>query len=412
MRAVWFGSADNATADAASTFFTPVTAAFQATWGTTRIQKAQVIGEAITLTKLYVYCGTAPGGSASWTYAIDDDNAATAASVTITAGATSGSWEGSAAVAANSFISIRATPSGTPATTADCWWWVEYETAGNYFLMLGGSNTAGSTTVTHFKTPCGVGAGTEMTTATDAEVVIPAAGTITRCTVGLDIDAGTAPDAYAVSVRLNDTSDNLTATCTADNLTATATGSLAVVAGDRITCKSVPTSTPSATSRVTTSLTIEPTVLGETWIGWGGSHAIGTGTSAVYDQTMGRGNNGWSATESTKYSKLPSYYLRNLYIKCNTAPGGVVVRTFTIMDNTAATALACTVTGAGTTGNNTADRVQLAGGGAPMSLRQVASATPVTSSARGGFVIEVPQGAAGHVVPRRDYRTSALLNDL
>lgn len=54
-----------------------------------------------------------------------------------------------------------------------------------------------------------------------------------------------------------------------------------------------------------------------------------------------------------------SHLIHNMYVRLATAPGGATSRTFTIYLNGVATAITVTIAGASTTGNNTANSINV-----------------------------------------------------
>ena len=128
------------------------------------------------------------------------------------------------------------------------------------------------------------------------------------------------------------------------------TNSVALAAGDTLTIRSVPNSSPTGGITPAFGIVFTPTNTGENFMGFGSASA--PSASAInYEQILGIGNQAWSATESGRYMMPGPCTLRGLHIKLGTAPGVGASRTFTIRKSTGDTALAVTISGASTTGS-------------------------------------------------------------
>src|SRR5258708_4928676 len=78
-----------------------------------------------------------------------------AAAVTISGANTTASWSGSVAISAASLVNMMAGVSGSPASSGDIFWIIEYTTAGNFYLMLANNYGTTTTTTTSYLMPCG-----------------------------------------------------------------------------------------------------------------------------------------------------------------------------------------------------------------------------------------------------------------
>ncbi len=390
MKCVWFGG-DNTAPSTSAAQYNFLVPCFTSSWNGTESQRQMPISEDITITKIQVIADTAPGTSKSYTYTIRDDGSDTSASVVLSDAETDDTWTGSVSVLANSVVSLKATPSGTPAAPTNVYWIIEYETGGQYFLMFGGSGQTAATGATNYSSPIGGNSTALATAATDLETLIPSGGTITKLTALLDGTAG-ASKSYDVSLRLNNSSDNLTVNIAgASEVIDTATGSVSVSAGDGIVIKIVPTGTPTA-RRVSYCMTVAPTTNGECFFGFGSAAAPST-TATNYEQLIGLGNNGWNTSATVRNLRPPAYDFKKLYVKLATAPGGSTSRTFNLADGATDTALSVTITGASTTGNNTGTTVTHTGADGKF-RSTVSGGTPAASAGvHIGYVIAVPQGA-------------------
>lgn len=400
MYSAWFGTTNSGLASNVNgtANFHPITGAHSGGWSTSNTTRCQPVSEAVTIVGLYVFVTPTPSPG-NWVFAIDVGGTASGATCTVAAGATSATFTGSVAVAQDALISLRCTPNASAAVGTLFNWIVEYQTAGDFFCMMGGANTAYATAANNFWDPTGHHGTTVGTTAPVRSILCPAAGTLTRLSVATPVGVvgGTS---YAVSLRTNDTTDNLTATMTAAQAAAQATGSVAVAAGDSMTIKGVPTGTPTA-RQLSYCLTIAPTQRGETWNGAGtdnNASPFPADTTSRYEVPQGQGfpdaNGGVLVGAETSRSHMlrAGYVLRNLYWKTATAPGGVTTRTLTIREAAASTVLTATITGAATTANDTTHRAVMLGATSQFDLEYAATGPPVASAwVQIGYVIEIPQ---------------------
>lgn len=392
MYSAWFGSTNSAPGNAAVAFHAP-NGAWSPGWNATEANRSQVISENITITRFSFYSATAVA-TGTYTFAIMDNGVATSVSVALTASATTATFTGAVAISQDHLISLRSTPTSTPTALTNTYWVIEYTTSGNFFLMMGGMSTGYATGANNFIHPMGFSGSLQGTTAPLRMGICPAAGTLTRLSVATPngVVGGTN---YAMSARINDTTDVLTATIGAAASAAQATGSTAVAAGDTLTIKGVPTGTPTARSN-RSCVTIQPTNPGETWVmegGDGNGSGMLSDNTTRFEQLSGIGFNGLDPTETNRLmGLLAGYKLRHLYWGVGTAPGGVATRTLSIRDNASTTLLAATITGAATTANDIIDEIVLSGLPNSMSLQFSAAGTPALSpSYRAGYILDIPQ---------------------
>lgn len=354
---------------------------------TTERNASNIISEDITITGVNIYLTTAPTGVASWTFTIRDDAAGTSAVVAITGAATSGSWSGSVAISAGSFVSIECVPSGTPTTaTADIQ--ISYTTTGQKCLLMGGATSNSVNSATRYQIPHNGTNDAYGTNVLAFYMVIPTGGTFTKMTVGASGAPG-AGTSYAVSARLNDTTDFLTTTLSDAETSDSVTGTQAVSAGDTLVTKFVPASSP-AVVRMQWCLTFEPTTNGECIFGSGSVADPGTGT--IYGRPMAHPD--WDSTESITQVKPPAGDYKKFYVRIGTAPSAGDSRTYTFRDNGGDTSLAVTIADAATTGNDTTHTHTMSGGGNTGHIKQTTAGTPasITNGVHWGYVIAVAQG--------------------
>lgn len=353
-------------------------------WGTNETQKAIPVTEAFDLKTFFVEC-VAPGGSASRTWVVRKNNADTSASITITGANTSGSWSGTVSFAAGDTISLASTPTSTPAASAINRWALDCETTGNKAIMLAGifAVTAATPSISYISPNV---SGAHSTNATDQEIIVPCAGTITKLISKTD-GTPTIAGSFSVSLRLNNSSDNLTVSLTNAAQQASATGSVAVSAGDKIVIKMEPIGAPTA-RRLFTSITFEPTIAGETIA----SNSSGSNPATnVTNYNYGTGPGGtltWSATETARLSCLPAgYYLKKMYVELSAAPTTGRSRTITIRKGLASTPISVLISDAATTGNDTSNISSISTNGETLGIMSQVSSTPAASLVKVCYVL-------------------------
>lgn len=393
MKCIWFGSGLGNPSNSA-TSYNSVVCGLGSGYASTENDRKSIISEGITVTKLTVKVFTAPGSGKNWAVTFRDDAADTAATVTIADAATSASWSGSVSVASLSLINMKIVPTGTPTAAVRMYWEIEYETAGDYFLITGtGSPVPDSGTAYH-----NVYAGntnSSLSTALEPESLVPSDATVTRM-VAKNVNNSPAGSVH-LYLRLNDTTDAIDCWINAGVNPDDEVASVDIAPGDRWVMKITTAGSPPANSYYTWGLTVQPDTVGECFFGFGNT-SIPSAASADYDWPIGYGQT-WSS-EANRKSPLPNLDFKKLYVKLVTAPGSGKSRVFALRDNASDTALSVTIADANTTGNNTANTVTHSG--VDGNIKTTPSGTPAsTAGVKMGFVVVVPQGGgAAPFVPR------------
>lgn len=321
-------------------------------WNATENRRQIPLSEDVTLTDFKVLLDVAPGGVTTRTFTIRKNGADTAATVTITGAATSATFAGVVQFAAGDLISIKASATGAAAATTNIYWHGFMNTDGQKALLMGGCSADTSASAINYANLFGAAAWE--TTVTNPDIPCPTTGNITKLAVAVSAAPGVGKQ-YAFSLRLNGSSDVVTATVSGAATAATATGSQALAAADALVFKSAPTGTPAVTG-VGWCFTFEPAVKGETIMGFGNSFALST-TATRWEQARGTGRGAYQATETGIFVKLPAVTIKNLYARISASPGGANSRVITWRDNGASSALVVTITAAATTGNDTTHSV-------------------------------------------------------
>jgi len=373
--------------------FNFIAASNKSTWNTTQTNRDTLVPAAQTLLGMVVRVLTAPGAGKSRTFAVYKNGAVTALSVTISDTNTQATISGaSVSFSAGDTISFAQTAvGGSPNSTTDVYWSILAESVTtDYFNVFGGSATTNGVTAYQ---PLQAGTGAWLTSAADAEQVVPLSGNITSLYVASTVAPGTGTDAWDVAVMVNGTASAATVHYgAAETGTKSWSGSVAISAGDRLALRFLETAT-SAASAFAWAATIAPTTAGEFCQMFGSAAA--PSTSVVnYEQCLGSGAASWSGSESVRVSTLHNATLQAIYAKIGTAPGGAASWTFTVRDELADTAAAVTISGASTTGNASFSVATTAGN--RYSIKATPASTPaaMTGGAQIGLKFSIIEAGA------------------
>lgn len=336
--------------------------------------------------QIYVNLTVAPGSGKSYTVAVSVNGTPSAVSVTISDAATTGNnTASSVSVSAGDLIAFKVTPSGTPTQPTLMAAAVRFSgTTSAESNFLGNSRAAQlDTSATEYVAFGGTPPGT---TESLKRVVVPTGGTVKNFRVRLAAAPGVGKSRTFTVVK-NGTDTAIVATIadaatTGSDLTHTVSFS----AGDEISVKSVPTSTPAA-SVVGFGAVFLATVDGEGVIfGANNNSTINDGTNASYALLNGTSV---SNTESASFQSVGlACTLQKLYVVVSVAPGNTKTLTFDTRINSASPSndLSVAITGAATTtGNDTTHTVTVAAADL-MGLRVVPTSSPTTGTARWGMV--------------------------
>lgn len=348
--------ADNSGPSASSVNYNRVNATFPSSWTGTEAQRTIVLGGPCTISHLYMQVDIAPGAGTSYTFTVMKNGSATAVAVTIADGATSGTDAvNSVSFSAGDTISIRCTPTNTPASNNNQYWNLQVTTNDLTAPILSGMGATSTSAVNYGSLTAGTASVSSWSVAeADMQIIVPTNGVLSKLYARISSTPGSGKS-YNFTLMKNGVATALDATISDTNSAASNTAqSVSVAPGDTITIRSTPTGTPTSQPSISFGMVFTPAVPGETFFGFGSSFLPST-TAANYEQVMGIGNLGWVGNEGNRQMVFGPYMLRSLYVKLVTAPGGAATRTFTMRKNNANTALAVTLTGAAATGNITND---------------------------------------------------------
>jgi len=338
-----------------------------------------------TIRNLYFSVDTAPGVGKSWTVVLRKNGANTGLTVTISDANTNATDSThSMSFVAGDLLSLAITPSGTPTAFASHHWDMECNASGQ--PIIGGNGNTPSTSSANFSVLQGGNPVTWTVTENKMKIICPTAGTLSNLYARLSGSPNTGTS-YTLTVRVN--GDTVLATTISDTNTTNSntTDTVSVAAGDALSMKVTPTSTPTARS-VWWGLLFTPTNDGESIIGFGNPSLPST-SATNYEQGFFAGVNGanWDATEANVLGYIGPQTLKKAYFLLNTAPGGATSRAFTIRKNTSDTLLTATISGVSTTGNSTND-VTFARDDS-FAIKSVPTSTPAaaTDGLHGGFLV-------------------------
>lgn len=348
--------------------------------------RATIISDAITIKKITVWVATAPGAGVTRTFLINNQSVDTAASVAITGSATTATWTGSVDCAAGTRVTWKTVVSGgTAAASGGVHLLVEYETAGNFYLMT--NMQAGTPQNLGRQHPMIGQSGLDHRDLDSQEMICPTGITITKIgLIGMSNGMGSGVGVYFRKGGTGGTT-SVTTTFTALEQALTMSTPFAVAAGQALT-EFVQPSGDTAWQWYVICLTVVPDNPGEQITGYGtASSALGT-TGTNYHEP--EATLVADATEANRYHRLPACIIRNLYVKLTSAPGTSASRTITARVAGVDSAMTVTVANANTLGNDTAHSVSVNQGDL-VSVKQVPTATPADSFLKFGFVVYIPQ---------------------
>lgn len=223
-------------------------------------------------------------------------------------------------------------------------------------VIIGGINSILSATATEYNPV--VGGYVWTTTADNKKQVVSAPGTLSNLLVELSAAPGNG-NGYTLTLMKNGTPTDLAVTISGTDTTGLDTDSVAVVAGDIIQLRCVPSGTP-ATPIARWSVLFKGTNANESLIL---GLSKGSATATRYCPVMHARNASWTA-EGDMYQIIPTPgKIMNLFVALSESPGASpCAYRFTLRKNGESTALVVTITGPDTTGNNAVNEIVVAAG--------------------------------------------------
>lgn len=250
-------------------------------------------------------------------------------------------------------------------------------------LIFGGGDL--NYPATYYYNPFGYGI--KDATESNSYAVVSTAGDIKNLYIEVNAAPGTGKS-HAFTLMKNGVATSLTITISeASTSGSNVADTIAVVAGDLLSIRMTPTSTPPGL-RATWNLSFAPTISGETLL----MSKVNSSTKDYYHAIVGKLDA--SATEAPTEIVIPcNGDLKKLFVKVGT---GIASRTFTVRINEVDTTLTATVTGtSSTTGSDVAHTVAVSAGDR-VSIVRTGDAGTSTSSFGLCFV---PSTAGNFIIP-------------
>ena len=385
MKAFWVGSTASPSTSATQYNF-PV-AGPECGWGGTEGDRVVPLSDDVTVTRFKVWVDTAPGAAKSYAFTLRDNSAATSVSATVSGTNLEAEWTGTASLLQLARLSLQSVPSGTPTAPVRVYWLIEYETAGNFYLVPGGC-TDFPQDGTFYHPPWGGNGVTPSATTTTYETVCPVGFTVTKIAAYNSI---TPSGSNTYRVRNNTTPADSTFSCVvsgSERVDVSGTGSFAFAAGDRIVIRQ--DESGSNWLRHSYCMTIEPATPGDIVMAFG-TNATPSTTATEYEGVQGVGDNDWDPTESNVRYRLPACTLKNLRVNLSAAPAAGKSRAFTLRSNASDTSVVATVSDTNTIANSGGNSASHNDGNF-VSVKAVPSGTPTAANADFGFVASFSQG--------------------
>ncbi len=265
----------------------------------------------------------APGGGTSYDFTLMVNGNPTALTLEIADAATSNSnTVNEVAVSAGDTVSLRCSPTNTPTARRPVWTSVFEGDNANESLIMGGTVNALNKTTIEYGQVMG-GATLWNVTENDHRQVIPTSGTIKDFYVKLNIDPGTAPDAYRFTVRLNGATvaQSLIVTITANDTTGNdLVHNLVVAPGDVLTMMAEPLNGPSSTPWAQWGMTFVADVDGESIV-LSGTTDLPSNSAAEYNYLSSYEKNVWTGTAQGHQQLGQTCVVKKLYVLLSGSPG-------------------------------------------------------------------------------------------
>jgi len=372
------------------------------TWSNLENRRYQVVPCAGTLSNLRLKLSAAPGAGKSYTFVVRKNGADTDITVTISDANTTGADTAhTVSVAAGDTVGLESVGSGTPDAASAIYTTKFTGNSAEESMLLGSTATLLNVSATEYNFVV-TGNGGMFADEPVRYEVIPTPGKIKNFYVKLDIDPGTSPDAYRFTLRVNGANSDdgegnpLQVTITANDTTGSdTTHEIPVSAGDKVDIMVEPLNTPSATPVPAWGMCFKADTDGESLILNGDADDLSV-SAAEYHDLCGVDLT-WDATEADRQMLIQECTLKKLYIYISTPPGDGKSYALTLRQNSGASSLTVTISGASDqAGNDTAHDVSVSNDD-EMSLESSPTGTPTATEAFWGLVgyIEPPKVQPG-----------------
>lgn len=212
------------------------------TWNTSVAPREIVVPTAGTFSKLYIQLDGVAGGT-NYVWTMYKNGSSTALTVTIGAGAATGSdTSNSFTVAAGDRIVLQCTPNGTPTSRNATWGMLFTPDVDGESWFGYGSNAAPSTTLVRYEQPIGLGGNSW--NATERQLVIGAYDLTKIYAYYATAPGGSA--SWDLTARKNAADTALTVNVSGASQTGNATATASFAQGDKLSVELTPNSTPAS----------------------------------------------------------------------------------------------------------------------------------------------------------------------
>lgn len=351
------------------------------TWNATEANRSNVVAVAGRIKGLYARISVAAGAAKSRTFTVRKNGADTSITCII-----SGAADTSCTDTANSFsvvpgdyISLSATPVGTPAA-ATVQAYMVFSSGIKLSIISGSGSAATTNSAVRY---AGISGDIDWNaTEINRSQVFPTGGTLSNLYVLLST-APTAGKSYAFLLQKNGADSTITCTVS-DTGTACSdlSNSVAFVAGDTVSMKSTPSGTPTA-SRASFSMKFAPTTDGEAVLLFGVNQTLTSGGNFYYSIT---GNGVSDANDAQAGSYVPDMTLKKMYVTLGAYTSAAGNYTIRAMNNAAASSHVVILTSGTTSGQDTTHELRIRGNPAINTYITSGSITSASTNTKVGYV--------------------------
>lgn len=353
MEQVLLGGYNNAL-DAAATEYNSPIGGFN--WSGTAFWFYKIISSYGVIKYLRVKLAGAPGAGKHYDFTMYLNGSPTVLTVEIADAATTGNnMLHEVDVIPGDYIVLQCNPDNAPTAQVAAWTWVfegrsEYES-----LILGHSYLPFAVGAVEYAQPSSPVCDPLPIQEDTFRQVCPTDGLITNFYVMMDVDPGTAPDAYRFTLRLNKATvaQSPIVTITADDTTGSdLVHNLDVTGGDILTLMCEPLNVPTAAPRVAWGFTFIADTDGESVVLGGVGRKAPDTVLTEYTNLTGYEGYDWTNVEANWLHIGQVCTIKNLYVLCSVAPGAGNSYAFTIRTGLADSLVVTTIADAATTGNS------------------------------------------------------------
>lgn len=324
-----------------------------------------------TFSQLRPWMTTAPGSGKSYEYMLMKNGATTDLASTVADTAQyNDNTANTATVVAGDLMSMRYTPSGTPASSGYQSHTLLFESSDGRYPILGGTNGSNLTNsaTRYISLHSAANAGAASTTYGQTQA--PHACTIDRLYISLGAAPG-ADTSYTFTLQKNGSATDVTVTISDTATTGNDTAhTIDVAEGDLLVMVVTPTGTPTATT-AQWGIGVTPDTDGESWQNYRNTINIAASTTYIAPVEGAA----LSLDSSERYTvRTPACTVKRLFPRMRVAPGSGNSIAFTFQKNTSDQTLTATIADTATVASDTAHTFDAAAGDS-LQVKQVVSAS-------------------------------------